>query len=98
MQSVPSILEEAPRARLHELGVKRIHGWLCAGAYFAGQGVRYLCVAGAAVQGDRAAPRRSVQRYAHAAYSQARRLPRTEPATVLWPGHIQPGHRADADS
>ena len=45
--------------------------WLLfAGAYFREQGVRYVCVAGAAVQGDRAAPRRSVQRYAHAAYTQ----------------------------
>ena len=55
----------------------------CAGAYFAGQGVRYLCVAGAAVQGDRGAPRRSVQRYAHSAYSQVRRLPRSEPVNAV---------------
>ena len=58
-------------------------GASCAGAYFAEQGVRYLCVAGTAVQGDRTAPRRSVQRYAHSAYSQVRRLPQTEPAMAL---------------
>ena len=57
-------------------------GASCAGAFF-GQGVRYLCVAGAAVQGDRTAPRRSVQRYAHSAYSQVRCLPQTEPAMAL---------------
>lgn len=41
-----------------------------AGAHFKEQGIQYLCVAGSAVQGDRSAPRRSIQRYAHSSYSQ----------------------------
>lgn len=43
-----------------------------AGAYFAGAGVKYICVAGKAVTADRAAERRTLQRYAHSSYSQAR--------------------------
>ena len=58
--------------------------------------MRYLCVAGAAVQGDRAAPRKSVQRYAHSAYSQVRRLLLTWPAAALQSGCTDTGHCVDA--
>jgi hypothetical protein len=53
-------------------GKRGLSAWhVIAGAHFAGAGVRYVCVAGAAVRADRAAPRSTVQRYADAAYSQA---------------------------
>jgi pimeloyl-ACP methyl ester carboxylesterase len=47
--------------------------WLDArwpGAHFAGRGVRYIAVAGRAVQGDRGASSRTLPGYSHSAYSQ----------------------------
>ena len=60
-----------------------------AGAYFAGAGVRYICVAGKAVTADRAAERRTLQRYAHSSYSQARLVLRLEVLGALCCGLLR---------
>ena len=51
---------------------RRPTAYVRAGAFFAGQGVRYVCVAGRAVRADKSAPRRTLPRAAFTSYSQAR--------------------------
>lgn len=54
----------------HQIAVDNMAILYVAGAYFAGKGVEYVCVAGCAVQADKFAPRSSIERYAHSSYSQ----------------------------
>ncbi len=55
---------------------------LCAGAHFADEGLKYVCVAGRSVRGDGMAPRRSLSRYAYGSYQQVR--PGPPPDAVQW--------------